>query len=227
VLSWCAYCQQFQGELPPFESMVITHGMCAECAGKDFEGAPHLLEHAHELRGIQRKLKLASGRANHGEVANVVTEAAAAGVRPVDIMMGLIAPLLCATGKDWEAATLTVSEEHRFTAFCEDTFAIVEAHVRAEMPDAFADEDGPHADIVLINAPGNHQTLGIRVLALWLISRGRRARIISRQPDLAQLVERVVAATPQIVAISVACPTSATGPRRSSCNSSRAGSRRS
>lgn len=204
MLSWCAYCQQFQGEIPPFETLEISHGMCAECADKDFDVAVHLIEHARALRGIQRKLERAGERADRAEITDIVAEAVAAGVRPIDILMGLTAPLLYETGKAWEAATLTVSDEHRFTAFCEDTFEIIEARVRREMPDAFAREHEPHADIVVVNAPGNRHTYGIRVLALWLISRGRRARIILPQPDVGELVERVAAATPQTVAISVA-----------------------
>ena len=207
MLSWCAYCQQFQGEIPPFEVFEISHGMCDVCARKDsFGGGAASLAHARALQRIQTRLAHAGRRADRAGVEEIVDEAVAAGTRPIDILIGLTAPLLYKTGLAWEAATLTVAEEHRFTAFCEETFAIVEMKVRDEQPGAFAHEGDPHPEIVVVNAPGNRHTFGIRVLVLWLLSRGRTARMILSQTSVAKLVEEIVAAAPRLVAISVALP---------------------
>ncbi len=31
MLKWCTYCQEFQGEVPPFDTLASTHGICQNC----------------------------------------------------------------------------------------------------------------------------------------------------------------------------------------------------
>ncbi|PAY03840.1 hypothetical protein CK489_36695 [Bradyrhizobium sp. UFLA03-84] len=120
ILKWCSYCQSFAGETPEYDDLSITHGLCAACDANDylpFEG--RALAHAQFLHDIFGRLFVA-GRSNNVKIAEaVIDEVIAAGCRPVDIPIGMIAPMLCQIGEDWKTGALTVEGEHRFTAFCD------------------------------------------------------------------------------------------------------------
>jgi hypothetical protein len=119
MLKWCSDCQQFMGEVPDFQDLNITHGLCNKCEIPRLKSAKLDLTHALVLKGIQRKLWNAGHRHDLEAAANIIAnDAAKAGVRPVDVLIGIIAPLLYRIGEDWTRGTLSIEGEHRFTAFC-------------------------------------------------------------------------------------------------------------
>lgn len=202
MLKWCSYCQSFVGEAPEYDDFSITHGLCADCEAKhywSFEGRD--LAHAHVLRGIFARL-FTAGRHNNIKAAEaVVDEAIGASCRPIDILIGMIAPMLYQIGEDWKTGALSIEGEHRFTAFCEEVIELVMARMSAlgEAPAAPAS-----GQILLMNAPGNIHTLAIRILALWLGSRGVRADIINGPIGFAALQQRLAATKPKHLLISMA-----------------------
>ncbi len=46
-------------------------------------------------------------------------------------------------------------------------------------------------DILLTNAPGNRHTLAIKILDLWLVSRGKRGRIVDVQFNPGPLIDEI------------------------------------
>jgi methanogenic corrinoid protein MtbC1 len=175
------------GETPDFENLGITHGTCHACHPATLRPEKLDLTHARFLKSIQRTLWNA-GQHNDLEAAeSTIDDAVNAGIRPVDILMGIIAPNLYQVGEDWKKGTLTVEGEHQFTAFCEKVIDLVDFKFNVS---AFAN---PMAalETLLTSAPGNRHTLAVRILALWLASKGNRTQIVDTQTNLQQLLNLI------------------------------------
>jgi methanogenic corrinoid protein MtbC1 len=203
MLKWCAYCQEFQGEISPFPDLNLTHGVCPKCKSKGFVELEDHLEHSKALKRIQERLRFAGKSGDLESAEAIIDQAIAAKVRPVDILVGLIAPLLFIIGEEWESGAICVEDEHRFTAFCEQVFDMV----RARLPESeWGDLEGGGGAALLLNAYGNTHTLGIRILALWLQSKGIPSRALYPTPAPEELVRCIEHARPRAILISLATP---------------------
>jgi len=205
VLKWCAHCQQFIGEMPPHADYGITHGLCRKCAGR----RPDLLSgdeyaHAVALRDIFQSLFSAGRRSDFDAAGPLIDQAIAADCRPVDILVGMIAPMLYQIGDAWERGTLTVEGEHEFTAFAERVIDLVEARMRQ----AWSQPERPAGDrrYLLMNAPGNAHVVGIRILGLWLHNKGWPIRHVDDGTLLDALTELSPAGEPKTLLVSIALP---------------------
>ena len=203
MLKWCAHCQQFIGETPPHADLGITHGLCRKCAGEQ----PDLLsgdEYAHAvvLRDIFQSLFSAGRRNDFNAAGPLVDNAIAAHCRPVDILVGMIAPMLYEIGSAWEHGTLTVEGEHEFTAYAERVIDLIEARMRM----AWSQPVRPRGDgcYFLMNAPGNIHVVGIRILGLWLQNQGWRTRHVDEVTLLDALSEPATKGEPKTLLVSIA-----------------------
>lgn len=202
MLKWCSYCQNFLGEVAPFEQLDVTHGMCATCAPTALDLSDRDIAHARLLHDIQSQLREAGRRGDLGAAEQIVEAARVAGLRPVDTLIGLITPLLCQVGEDWKRAATSVAEEHRFTAFCESLYDLIAMRVA---PVVVADSAGlAWTDALLVNAGGNRHTLGVRLLALWLLGKGISALVAPPDSSPQEIVTWVGAKQPRLVMISMA-----------------------
>jgi methanogenic corrinoid protein MtbC1 len=203
VWKWCCCCQQFMREVPDYDDFAITHGICAPCRAKGFPfSVAGGLGHAVFLRDIFRERFEAGQNNDLEEGRRIVEKAVAASCRPVDILIGMIAPMLYRIGEDWKRGELSVEGEHRFTAFCEKVLELVEAKIGAD--EGAVAEPARHVPVLLMNAPGNEHTLASRILALWLQSRGIAARIAGAPGGADALLEEVEAILPGSLLISMA-----------------------
>jgi methanogenic corrinoid protein MtbC1 len=201
MLRWCAYCQEFQGEIAPFNIFTTTHGLCPSCTAKGMARLDSEIENSHRLREIQGLLYEAGKTGDTAAASIIVHHALASGLRPVDILVGLITPLLYLIGIEWESNLITVADEHRFTTFCEQVFEIVVLEVKA----AGASVPGIRPAVVfLMNARGNDHTLGIRILSLWLQSRGIETRHFHPPPTPEALFDLATQTRPQAILVSLA-----------------------
>src|SRR5262249_54980869 len=132
--------------------------------------------------------------------------AIAANCRPVDILIGMIAPMLHEIGTGWERGTITVEAEHQFTAFCEQVVDLVANKVKRQK---LARQQ--HDRYFLMNAPGNQHTLAVRILTLWLESHGKRARALDDQIDLAELERSLSSEKPKFLLVSMSLPNQTDG----------------
>jgi methanogenic corrinoid protein MtbC1 len=201
MLKWCAYCQEFQCEVPPFEDCNHTHGICQSCRLKGAQSDLGAIEHAHLLRAIL-DLLMAAGRSNDVLAADgIVMTALKAQMRPVDILLGLVTPSLYSIGEQWKRGAISVADEHRHTSFCEEVFRVVRDNMAATRP---SNSSGRPIDILLMTAPGNVHTLGIQMLTLWLSSIGRRSLVLDPASTLQDLMTVIQDARPRFLLISVA-----------------------
>lgn len=201
MLSWCSYCQHFQGEVPPFDDLAITHGICATCEESALDLTERDLVHTRALQAVQVRLMQAGRRGDVKAVEEILEEAMEARIRHPDILMGILAPMLWQIGEDWKTGVITVADEHRFTAFCEAVFESVFAKVTAAggMPAA-----AEPLRYLLVNARGNHHTLAIRLLALWLMDKGLAPVLVHPCPGADDLVALIANTRPTSLLISVA-----------------------
>jgi methanogenic corrinoid protein MtbC1 len=131
----------------------------------------------------------------------IIEDAEKLGVREIDILLGIIAPMLYQIGEDWKRGTVTITEEHRFTAFCKEVLELISAQVKFVLSTNPTREE--RAELLLMNAPGNCHTLALSMLALWLANQGKRAWIIDVPLNLDELVALVRTTQPRLVLISM------------------------
>ncbi len=201
MLRWCAYCQEFQGEIAPLDKFTTTHGLCPACQAKGMSRLDSEIDNSHRLREIQGLLYAAGKAGDLAAAPGIVQLALNAGLRPVDILVGLITPLLYLIGVEWESQLINVADEHRFTSFCERVFELVVPEVKAAGASIPGTRD---ALVFLMNARGNNHTLGIRILSLWLQSKGIRSRILHPPPSPKTLFQLATETRPQAILISIA-----------------------
>jgi methanogenic corrinoid protein MtbC1 len=204
MLMWCSYCQRFEREVPPYENFNITHGMCAACRPTAFALTESDIAHVRSLQKIQSQLAEA-GRHGDFKAAEIIEEdAVKANIQPIDILLGIVAPMLYQIGKDWEQSIITVAEEHRFTAFCEHVFESIVTKLRGAPPTDVTETD--RAEVLLMGAEGNRHTLAIRILALWLMNKGIRTQLVHPTPSLDDLMAVISDTRPTTLLVSMALP---------------------
>lgn len=192
MLKWCAYCQQFQGEVRPFEDFAVSHGMCLSCKERGIDLSDQELNLSLKLKAVQQRLWAAGKREDVEGALKILEDAEKEKMRAVDVFVGVMAPLLYKIGEQWKAGEITVADEHRFTSFCERVFKQIEAARRtAENP-----------EVLLANIPGNRHTLAVRILALWLNEKGVRAKAICPEPSIGELKVAIEKHRPKLLLLS-------------------------
>jgi methanogenic corrinoid protein MtbC1 len=203
MLKWCSYCQQFMHEIAPYDDFRITHGLCGRCESThdDLFGEDEV-RRASFLSDVFHALFDAGRHENFKAATRIVEKAVAANCRPVDILIGMISPMLFEIGEEWKRGALSVEAEHRFTAFSERVIRLVES--RIGQGDAASPVPPGTALLFLMNAPGNRHRLAVRIMSLWLRSQGASVRIIEDDVDQDELLRRIVAEWPRYLLISMA-----------------------
>jgi methanogenic corrinoid protein MtbC1 len=204
MLKWCSYCQQFMGEIPPYDDFGMTHGLCTKCNVEHFDIFDGRgLDRALFLSDIFQRLFDAGRREDFPMAARVVEQAISANCRPVDILIGMIAPMLYEIGEEWKRGELSIASEHRFTAFSERVVDLIGDKIETRVNGEMRAPPTRAAEFLLMNAPGNRHTVAIRILALWLESRGLRARIIDGETGFDGLMHELAAVGPKYFLISM------------------------
>jgi methanogenic corrinoid protein MtbC1 len=163
VIRWCSFCQRYLGESPPFDDYSVTHGICKPCseafdADDDFGRAERLVDLFRRLQAAGRGGQIPSASA-------VLDEGIALGLRPIDLLMGLVQPALYELGERWAAGETTVANEHAFTAMASALLALV----MFKYPEAQTYRQSPTPRILLVAADGNYHTLGVQLVELILM----------------------------------------------------------
>lgn len=201
MLKWCSYCQQFMHEIAPFDDFRITHGLCTSCRyGHDDLFENDVIRQAQSLRKIFHALFDAGRREDLDAAARIVEQAVAAECRPVDILIGMISPMLYEIGEEWKRGALSVEAEHHFTAFSKEVVRLIEARISMGP----TPPPSKQAPLFLMNAPGNQHDLAVRILSIWLKNRGMDVRMIESDVDQNKLLRSITAERPKYLLISMA-----------------------
>lgn len=142
----------------------MTHTLCQSCMDKGlYEDAAHLTQ-ARRLGEMYGRLRVAARSRELLRAGTLMDECIGMGVRPVDLMMGIIQPLLYEIGELWARAEVTVAAEHQFSDFA----ASVLATVYQRYPELGQFRQSPHPRMLLTIADGNYHVLGLQILELYL-----------------------------------------------------------
>jgi methanogenic corrinoid protein MtbC1 len=200
MIKWCAWCQQFMHETAPYDDFSITHGLCASCKSKHKNlFAKDVVERANVLRELFYALFDAGRHEDFNAATRIVKNAIAANCKPVDILLGMISPMLYEIGEEWKRGALSVEAEHRFTAFSKKVVHLIQARNSTATP-----IPARATLLYLMNAPGNRHDLALRILSIWLRGRGARVRIFEDDVHQERLMRNIAAERPKYLLISMA-----------------------
>jgi methanogenic corrinoid protein MtbC1 len=163
MIRWCSYCQRYLGDVAPFGDFALTHGICQACAVR-FEAAEQF-ENSTPLVAFYRKLQRAGQGGELPSASAVLDEGISLGLRPLDLLIGLVQPALYHVGKMWAEGATPVACEHAFTAMASSLVALVT--VKYPEAQAYRQSRSPH--ILLVAADGNYHTLGVQLVELMLV----------------------------------------------------------
>ena len=115
MFRWCSFCQHLIGETPPLNRYQVTHGICDRCAENlgTHDPPPSVLR----AKALFDNLDTAAHIGDFEATGEAIDEALAAGLKPSEIMIGVLHPILGRVGDLWETGEMTVADEHRVTHF--------------------------------------------------------------------------------------------------------------
>src|SRR4051812_46433697 len=115
MFRWCAYCCRFLGERAPFEDFTPTHGLCGECETRGTMTDSAAIARVRPILALHDRLLAEAARTDGGETPaeEVLEEGRRLGIRPLDLLMGVIQPLLYEIGRRWEDGKIERSVEAR------------------------------------------------------------------------------------------------------------------
>ncbi len=199
MIRWCAYCQSYMGESSPFDNFAITHVLCPKCAESGLyenldalEGLRHLADFFNELR---REVLAGIGT----DPSHWVTAAYEKGIKPQDLLLGLIQPALYETGELWAKGEVTVAIEHRFSLFVEEMVGFIHTHY----PELNKNRQLQKPEVLLTNANGNYHTLGLKFLEISLLSKGIKTYTLLPGLPVKEILELIRAIQPKMLGLSI------------------------
>lgn len=167
MIKWCSYCQKLIGEVEPFEVLEMSHGICSTCLKSERYGAASQ-KSVQVLARFFGKVQELGETGDLSRASEVMQKGLDLGLRPLDILMGIIQPSLYRVGAAWEAGEITVAEEHRFTSFASRVVELCYQRFQKYF-DEPKEKTQNHVDFLLVNAPGNFHSLGLKMIELWLV----------------------------------------------------------
>lgn len=197
MIAWCTFCQSYQGETPPIDRWELTHIVCPSCLASGVYEKPAAADAVWPIAEFFGELRTAGRRGLATASDGVLARASALGVRPLDLLIGLLQPALREIGAAWEAGTLPVAHEHRFSRMVEEITAVVLVEARRATPPPESPE------FLLVGADGNFHTLGPRVVELFLLAHGRSVTALVPGLPAAEVLRLVERLAPRTLGVSV------------------------
>lgn len=200
MIKWCAYCQQFITEIEPFDDFRVSDGVCRSCLPKvailgrvDIDALAGIIDFYTSLDYIALSEELP-------DIDAILAESRRLGIRPLDMMVGVLQPLLAKVGDMWSAGELSVASEHRITAMVADLLIGLR-----ETRKPRGREQKPR--VILINAENNYHTLGLTMAEVYFASYGIPALTVVPGLPTAEILDLVARARPEVLGFSVALST--------------------
>lgn len=195
MFTWCAYCQRLIGETEPLSKYTISHGVCESCQKTVATYTPQ--RSTLVARDLFAELTRLGARGALEDGEPFVRSAIAAGLRPSEILVGLLHPALGDLGERWERGEISVADEHRFTAFASRVLELV------PVPSA---PEGAHPPIVLTLLEGNEHDIGIRMLQRVAIEQGHPCTSIHPALPEDAILSLAEDLRPRMLGLSVSLP---------------------
>ncbi|RYE86029.1 MAG: cobalamin B12-binding domain-containing protein, partial [Myxococcales bacterium] len=183
---------------PPLEDYSLTHGICSVCMTHAQYSSDEAVRRVRPIVAFYSDLMQMAERGVQVPVQEMIARGVALGIRPVDLLMGVIQPTLYEVGRRWDQGLMTPAQETSFSSFCDAVLVeLTEQQAVNSLP-----EGAPR--VLMMNARGNLHTLGLRMATFLLRDRGLDARALTPtpgRPELAAVLERE---RPAVVGVSLA-----------------------
>ena len=199
MIRWCAYCQSYLGECEPFADFSLTHCICAKCVAGGKAEEKGVSGRMRSLTSFFQALRSEVRTGIKSDPGEWVKKGFAMGVKPEDLLIGLIQPALYEIGELWSKGEVTVAIEHRFSSFAEEMVSAVYRHY----PELAKNRQAKKPDVLLTNADGNYHTLGLKFLEVSLLSRGLKTYTVLPGLPGREILELVRALKPKTLGLSV------------------------
>jgi len=208
MFRWCSYCFTFLGEVEPLTKLAATHGVCAACEEHDAISDEEAIEHIQPIATFYKDMVLVAREDPNAPVdpeksaTAILERGARLGIRPTELLMGILQPSLHEIGRLWEAARIQPAQEARLTRLCDEVLERMLAEQETRLPQ-------PHEvyPVVLTVAEGNTHTLGVRMVAFAFREEGHDVRLLLSALPTEKLLDLCETIKPSIVGISVALET--------------------
>jgi methanogenic corrinoid protein MtbC1 len=197
MIKWCSYCIRFIGEVAPYEDFLITHGVCQACAPKVLSFGPSDKRDSQALRTFFQSLQETARTGTRNEVARILEKRRRLDLSTLDLMMGMLQPLLTEIGALWAVGKVTVSTEHRFSALAGDLLA------QARLEAGLEARSGPPS-LLLITAEDNYHTLGLQMAEIYFAAHGLTTLTVTPGLPPGEVLDLVAFHQPQAVGFSLA-----------------------
>lgn len=191
MFRWCAYCQNLIGEAEPLSDYRVSHGVCAACS-ENLESQTSETDMLR-ARSIFAMLEKAGRGGSLEDCEQVIFEAIDFGLKPSDMIVGILHPALCLIGDLWERGEISVAAEHRFTAFA---LGLID---RLQFPEP--QDERPL--IILATHPQSFHDVGVRMLQVVSWEHGIPCERIVLGSSEATLLEAAIARQPVLYGLSV------------------------
>lgn len=198
MLIWCAYCQHYLGEKPPYESFEMTHSICKSCRAN----ARHSdSAHIQEIQRIAEFYSDIRDKAVDGAdiaIDQVIAESKRLGISAVDMAIGILQPVLNEMGRLFVDGKVTVAKEHAFTQKVDrmvtDLFALTPSmkNCQAQAP-----------LVILTCVEGNYHWLGLRLLELNLLDEQIPTRAFVPSLPRDEIIQLAAEQRPLVLGLSV------------------------
>lgn len=196
MIKWCSYCHHYICECEPWDDFQITHGVCQTCFQLVLDDIPPDPLAMQEIKRFFRSMQAVARSGTQVEVDQILQESDRLRLPPIDLMLGILQPLLVQIGLLWEAGRVTVAEEHRFSALADQLLAHARKAFGASAPD--------RVNLILFNAEGNDHCLGLMMAEYFFTACGIATQVlIQGLPDHA-ILDLLDSRKPDVVGFSVA-----------------------
>ena len=200
MIRWCSFCQRYIGEKEPYENYELTHGICEKCAKKAATLDKTYFHGTNIVINYFRKLKEMVFLATSIEVEKIIQEGLNLGIKPEDLAIGMIQPLLYDIGEMWAAGRASAALEHRVTAHCTNLIEMLLNMI--EKPGSFRNSVKPK--VLLVLSDGNYHTLGLRIIEIFLVVKEIPSYVVIPGLPSDEVVKLIQELKPETVGISVA-----------------------
>ena len=120
-------------------------------------------------------------------------------IPPMDLILGILQPLLVEIGELWVTGQVTVATEHRFSELVSDLMV----HIRIDRP---GDPSPASPHLILINAEGNAHFLGLMMAEYFFKACGIPTFTVIPGVPINDIMELLALHKPQALGVSVALP---------------------
>ena len=193
MIRWCCYCQAFLGEVPPFDSVGLTHGICKLCTAR-LGADENLHDTTAEARDLMNRIFDCASRADAAAIPALLEEAKARGLATSSVLVGLLQPVLYRAGDAWRQGSMSIAAEHALTLWCECFFAQLPVQAPAKSS----------LDLIIFSVPENDHSIGPRFAGELLNERGITTRVVVPTLPIEDMVAEVERLRPRAVGLSCA-----------------------